>query len=54
MDKAGRLPVELAAEEEYFAPLIAEIPAESPGVHWLAMPERGPGRAWCWSTGPKG
>jgi hypothetical protein len=42
MAEVGRLLVELAAEEEYFAPLIAQMPAESPGVHWLATPERGP------------
>ena len=40
--EAGRLLMELAADEEYFAPLIAQMPAESPGVHWLAKPERGP------------
>jgi predicted metal-dependent enzyme (double-stranded beta helix superfamily) len=42
MAEVGRLLVELAADEEYFAPLIAQIPAESPGVHWLARPDRGP------------
>jgi len=42
MDEVGRLLVELAADEEYFAPLIAEMPTGSPGVHWLARPERGP------------
>jgi predicted metal-dependent enzyme (double-stranded beta helix superfamily) len=42
MDQVGRLLVELAADEEFFAPLIAEMPAESPGVHWLAKPDRGP------------
>jgi hypothetical protein len=42
MSGVGRLLVELAADEEYFAPLIAEMPAESPGVHWLAQPDRGP------------
>jgi len=42
MAEVGRLLLELAAEEEYFAPLIAQMPAESPGVHWLARPERGP------------
>jgi predicted metal-dependent enzyme (double-stranded beta helix superfamily) len=42
MDKIGRLLVALAADEEYFAPLIAAMPAESPGVHWLARPDRGP------------
>jgi hypothetical protein len=42
MGEVGRLLMELAADEEYFAPLIAQMPTESPGVHWLAMPERGP------------
>ena len=42
MDEVGRLLVELAADEEYFAPLVAAMPAESPGVHWLAQPDRGP------------
>ena len=42
MDKAGRLLVELAADEEYLGPLIAEIPSESPGGTWLVKPERGP------------
>ena len=42
MDDVGRLLVELAADEDYFAPLIAQIPAGSPGVHWLHEPERGP------------
>jgi predicted metal-dependent enzyme (double-stranded beta helix superfamily) len=42
MDEVGRLLVELAADDEYFAPLIEQMPAESPGVHWLARPERGP------------
>ena len=42
MDEVGRLLLELAADEEYFAPLLAQMPAGSPGVHWLAKPERGP------------
>lgn len=42
MGEVGRLLVELASDDEYFDPLIAQIPAESPGVHWLAKPERGP------------
>ena len=42
MDQAGRLLVELATNEEFFAPLIDQIPAGSPGVHWLVQPERGP------------
>jgi predicted metal-dependent enzyme (double-stranded beta helix superfamily) len=42
MGEVGRLLVELAADEAFFAPLVAEMPAESPGVHWLAKPDRGP------------
>src|SRR5881396_181176 len=42
MDRVGRLLTELAADEEYFGPLIAEMPSESPGGKWLAKPERGP------------
>jgi hypothetical protein len=42
MDNVGRLLVELAADEAYFAPLVAEMPADSPGVHWLVQPDRGP------------
>jgi predicted metal-dependent enzyme (double-stranded beta helix superfamily) len=42
MEEVGRLLTELAADEEYFAPLIAQMPAGSPGVRWLARPERGP------------
>ena len=42
MDQVGRLLVELAADEEYLGPLIAEMPSESPGGRWLVKPERGP------------
>src|SRR5215471_11292021 len=42
MGEVGRLLTELAADEEYFAPLIAQMLAGSPGVDWLAKPERGP------------
>jgi hypothetical protein len=42
MDEVGRLLVDLAADEEFFAPLIAEIPAAAPGDRWLIRPERGP------------
>jgi predicted metal-dependent enzyme (double-stranded beta helix superfamily) len=38
----GRLLTELAADEEYFAPLIAGMPPGTFGVHWLIRPERGP------------
>jgi len=42
MDRVGRLLVELAADTEFFAPLIAEIPSGAPGDRWLIRPERGP------------
>jgi predicted metal-dependent enzyme (double-stranded beta helix superfamily) len=42
MGEVGRLLAELAADEGYFAPLIEQMPADSPGVHWLARPARGP------------
>ena len=49
MGQVGAALVELAADQEFFAPLIEQIPAGSPGVHWLVQPGRA--RAWCWSTG---
>src|SRR5215469_10244432 len=42
MDQVGRLLAELAADEEFFAPLIDQIPATAPGDRWLIKPERGP------------
>ncbi len=42
MGQVGRLLVELAADEEFFSPLIAQIPSGSPGSQWLIRPERGP------------
>ena len=42
MDAVGRALMELAADEEFFAPLVAQLPSDSPGVHWLIRPERGP------------
>jgi hypothetical protein len=48
MDQVGRLLVELADDEEFFGPLITQIPSGSPGSRWLIRPERGPG--WCLST----
>jgi hypothetical protein len=42
MDRVGRLLAELAADTEFFAPLIAEIPSAAPGDRWLIRPERGP------------
>ena len=52
MDMVGRALVELAADEEFFVPLIAQIPSDSPGVYWLVRPNGVPG--WCWSTGRRG
>jgi len=42
MDRVGRVLVELAADEEFFDPLIAALPSGSPGSRWLIKPERGP------------
>lgn len=42
MDQVGRLLVDLAADEAFFGPLIAEIPSAEPGDRWLIRPERGP------------
>ena len=38
MDQVGRLLVKLAADEEFFGPLIAEIPVDAPGDRWLVRP----------------
>jgi hypothetical protein len=42
MDRVGRFLVELAADTEFFAPLITDMPAAAPGSQWLIRPERGP------------
>jgi hypothetical protein len=42
MGKVGASLVELAGDQDFFAPLIAQMPAGSPGVHWLIQPGRGP------------
>ena len=42
MEQVGRLLVKLAADGEFFGPLIAEMPAEEAGGKWLVQPERGP------------
>jgi hypothetical protein len=42
MDQVGRVLVGLAADEEFFDPLIAQLPSGSPGSRWLIRPERGP------------
>jgi predicted metal-dependent enzyme (double-stranded beta helix superfamily) len=38
----GRLLTDLTADDEFFAPLIADMPPASMDVHWLVRPERGP------------
>lgn len=42
MDKVGRMLADLAADAEFFAPLIAQLPAAAPGDRWLIRPSRGP------------
>lgn len=42
MHQVGRVLVDLAADDEFFGPLIAQIPSGSPGNRWLMRPERGP------------
>ena len=42
MDQVGRILVELAGDEEFFGPLIAQLPSGSPGSRWLIRLERGP------------
>jgi hypothetical protein len=52
MDQVGRVLVELAADEEYLGPLIAEMPSESAGGSGSSSPNGVP--AWCYSTGRRG
>jgi hypothetical protein len=42
MNEVGQLLVELAADEEFFAPLIDQLPAAVPCDRWLIKPDRGP------------
>jgi len=42
MEEVGRLLVELASDEDFFDPLIAELPSAEPCDRWLVRPERGP------------
>jgi hypothetical protein len=42
MDAVGRLLAGLAADEEFFDPLVAAMPPEAPGAHRLVTPDRGP------------
>jgi hypothetical protein len=52
MDQVGRLLVELAGDEEYLGPLIAEMPSQSAGASGCSSPNGVP--AWCCSTGRRG
>ena len=52
MDMVGRLLVDLAADEDYLGPLIAEIPSEEPGGSGWSSRNEGP--ASCCSTGLRG
>ena len=49
MDEVGRLLVDLAADEEFFDPLIAQLPSADPAIDGWSGPNGA--RAWCWSTG---
>jgi hypothetical protein len=42
MDQVGRTLAELAGDEDFFGPLIAQLPSGTPGSRWLIRPERGP------------
>jgi predicted metal-dependent enzyme (double-stranded beta helix superfamily) len=42
MGAVGRLLVDLAADEEFFAPAIADLPSGRPAGKWLIRPARGP------------
>lgn len=41
-DRIGRMLVDLAADEDYLGPLVADIPPEQTGGTWLIRPDRGP------------
>ena len=43
LEQVGRILAELITDEEFFGPLVAEIPAAAPGDRWLIRPERAPG-----------
>jgi len=38
LDAVGRLLAGLAADDDFFAPLIAQMPTQSQGTHWLVKP----------------
>jgi predicted metal-dependent enzyme (double-stranded beta helix superfamily) len=42
LDAVGRLLADLAADDDFFGPLIAQMPTQSQGVRWLVKPDRGP------------
>jgi len=42
MERVGQYLVELAADTEFFAPLIADMFPRAPGSRWLIRPQRGP------------
>ena len=42
LEEVGRILVELAGDDEFFDPLIAELPSAEPCDRWLIRPERGP------------
>jgi hypothetical protein len=42
LDAVGRLLAGLAADDDFFDPLVAEMPSQTHGVRWLVKPERGP------------
>ena len=46
LDQVGRVLAELAADEEFLGPPIAQLPADSPGSRWLIRPARGPRLVW--------
>lgn len=52
MDRAARHLADLAADTDFFAPLIAQIPAQAPGDRRKEGPSGALG--WCSSTGRRG
>ncbi len=51
MGRVGQALVELAADEEYFVPLIGQSPPSRPGCTGWSGRNGVP--AWCLSTGPR-
>ena len=52
LEQIGRLLVELAADEDFFGPLIAEMPADQAGGNMVmsSAPVPVPTRSSCWVT----